>query len=82
MPSNGHYSSSSYQDESDDDLDALRKAALQTLNFRKRKVCYYSINQDRLNICRIVVIIHRHHRVTLVLLSVDRILHHRLVQHP
>ena len=45
MPSNGHYSSS-YQDDSDDDLDALRKAALQTLNSRKRKVCYLFFSMD------------------------------------
>jgi hypothetical protein len=55
MPSTSNYSS--YQnlnynysdDDDDDDLDALRKAALKTLNSKKRKVCFiiYFIQKDR-----------------------------------
>jgi len=45
MPPITHYSSyqvtkTTSSDDDDDDLDALRKAALKTLNSKKRKVCF------------------------------------------
>jgi len=45
MPPISHYSpyqvtKTTSSDDDDDDLDALRKAALKTLNSKKRKVCF------------------------------------------
>lgn len=53
MPSTAHYSS--YQmtktaDSDDDDLDALRKAALKTLNSKKRKVCLFFFKKEKYSI--------------------------------
>ncbi len=51
MPSTSHYSSYEItkptDSDDDDDLDALRKAALKTLNSKKRKVCYFFLKKTK-----------------------------------
>ena len=76
MPSTTHYSS--YQttnknysdDDDDDDLDALRKAALKTLNSKKRKVCFFCLLKKIYFLCI--------YRITMIIPQYIEI----LVQHP
>jgi hypothetical protein len=79
MAPTSHYSSypvKKTSDDEDDDLDALRKAALKTLYSKKRKVCfvflYFISKQNFIN--RIIMIIHQF--IEILVHHQDPILHH------